>query len=175
MLGDAGMQTAISGINIFRSNSSRSLICLVLLAACEAYGAEPTNCLWSLKGESSGMLFLGGIAPDRESNCYVHGVLRGKGSLNGQSVPEETAGLPGFLAKLAPDGTVIWFKRLGFSTAMSSGLTVDADANVIVAGSFAESAKMGEETLRARGLIATVIAKFNPKGAGEYDVPYRYF
>jgi hypothetical protein len=132
--------------------------------------------LWatSAGGASSGDAGLA-IATDRRGSSYATGIFSGTATFGAgeakETVLETEGGIDVFVAKYAPDGTLLWATSAGGpSNDFPGGIATDRRGNSYVAGSFwVGPARFGEgeanETvLEAVGLDDVFVAKYAPDG-----------
>jgi len=102
------------------------------------------------------------IAVDAAGNSYLTGLFGGTVDFDPTGThPGDTdiltaaGGTDAFVAKYAPDNSLVWAKRMGGSTseATDSGQSIDVDGagNVYVTGQFRGTADFGSTTLTAAG------------------------
>ncbi len=104
------------------------------------------------------------VATDGAGNVYVTGFYSGTGIFGNFSLPN--AGLQDvFVAKLDPQGNVVWAKGMGGAD-YDAGTAVDVDVNgnVYVAGDFKASAQFGSFALNSAGSIDGFVEKLDPNG-----------
>ena len=109
---------------------------------------------------------------DKNDNIYITGEFRLLSKFLGQSV--NTKGESDiFLAKLSPEGNLLWLKAFG-STGEDSGraLAIDNNGSIVLAASFSRSIDFGLGPLESNGNIDTAIVKFNPKGQTIWNRSY---
>ena len=91
------------------------------------------------------------------------------GTANFQGIPLTSQGTAGefniFLAKLRPDGTILWAKRYGGAD-FSTGFGVDTDlaGNIYTTGVFRGTATIGSTALTSQGAYDVYVAKLDPGG-----------
>jgi hypothetical protein len=126
--------------------------------------------VWRLRVGGSGDQSPYSVAADSAGNVYVGGAFLGKLSFGGD--PLVTGSQPpsgylsngaAFLAKLDPEGKVLWQKAFGLQqNAQIDSIAVDADDDVIVAGKFEGDIDFGGEVLE--GWSSGFLAKLDPDG-----------
>jgi len=132
-----------------------------------------------------------GIAVDAAGNSLVTGEFAGSATFGAGEANETTLTATEwsdiFIARYAPDGTLLWARSAGGSADdVGTGIVVDATGNALATGSFRGSATFGageanETTLTAVGLNDIFIAQYAPDGsllwarsAGGVGVDYGY-
>jgi hypothetical protein len=71
-----------------------------------------------------------------------------------------------FVARLAPDGKLLWVKTYGGDRADAAyGVDVDAAGNVVVAGGFETSIDLGGGVFKTAGYMDGFFLKLDPGGA----------
>jgi hypothetical protein len=104
------------------------------------------------------------IAVDGQGNLLVTGKLTVDLDLGGQLL-ESTGGGDGFVAKLAPDGTLLWGRVFGAAGEdFGTGVAFDGAGNAFVTGTFATSVDFGGGRHDSAGGADIVIAKFTSDG-----------
>ncbi len=126
--------------------------------------------VWRLRVGGSGDQSPYSVAADSAGNVYVGGAFLGKLSFGGD--PLVTGSQPpsgylsngaAFLAKLDPDGQLLWQKAFGLQqNAQIDSIAVGADDNVVVAGKFEGDIDFGGEVLE--GWSSGFLAKLDPDG-----------
>ncbi|MCB9069668.1 MAG: SBBP repeat-containing protein [Calditrichae bacterium] len=167
--------------NIYRKASyglsaKKNLFCwlMLLFTLLTVIPAAAQDLLWVKSAGGSGNDYGNSIAVDDNGNSYVTGYFRNTATF-GTGETNETilvsAGLSDFfLAKYAPDGTLIWAKRAGGSGIdISQGIVVDGDGNSLLIGYFNGTATFGagetnETILVSVGSFDIFLAKFAPDG-----------
>ncbi len=128
--------------------------------------------LWAKQsgGTSYGYAQGGAIAVDAEGNILVTGRLSAGSNTFGAGEPNETVLLGGdfFVAKYAPDGSLLWAKQVaGVGWDYGSGIAVDSAGNILVNGRFLVTATFGagepNETVLLGGDL--FLAKYAPNGS----------
>jgi hypothetical protein len=124
------------------------------------------------------------ISPDGVGNTYVTGHFYGTTDFDPAVVhaddsdiltPKGTSDI--FVAKYAPDNTLVWARRMGsdhvdsfpssptmFQFDWCGGLTVDRSGNAYVTGKFPGDADFGPFTLQAAGYTDSFVTKLGPDG-----------
>lgn len=93
------------------------------------------------------------IAFDKSGNIVVAGSFGGTLNLGGTTL-NSAGGDDVFVAKLAPSGQLLWAKAFGDGNVQTaSGISVDANGNVYVAGNFKGAINFGGGTLSAAGTL----------------------
>lgn len=129
------------------------------------YFADPTTGVMGSDRHHSTQAF--DMAVDSGGNVYFVGRFANTGANFGNGVIPFSGGQwDGFLVKYSGAGLLRWVKRLGgIGDDSVTGVAVDADDNVIVAGTFTGSLNCGTTTITAEGGSLDTdcfVAKFTP-------------
>ncbi len=89
-----------------------------------------------------------GIAVDPTGNVFVSGLTTGA-----------------LVAKLSPEGALLWEKVFTASLASANAVAADANGDVIVAGSFLDAIDLGGPTRSSAGSFDVFLARLDPDGA----------
>ena len=81
------------------------------------------NQVWSQTFEGQSDKGFGGLIKNHENQLYAWANFRGKLSINDQVVETEEFAYEWFLAKISPEGELLWVSRAGNDQNISSGLT----------------------------------------------------
>ncbi len=108
------------------------------------------------------------VEMDKENNIIIGGVFY-SGSINFHGVSYPCKGsAETFLAKYAPDGTLLWVKTFGSNTVSDDllhNLVVDEDNNIYATGFFGNSPlELGDTTLNSSGVFNAFLVKYAPGG-----------
>lgn len=121
------------------------------------------NLLWAASEIASGGDFRKAVAADGLGNAYVCGSFSGPaifGTTHFTSSGEDI-----FLAKYAPDATLLWAKKIGGpSDDAAFGIAVSPAGNFVVTGSFGNTTDFGGSKLTAAGISDVFITKFTSDG-----------
>lgn len=125
----------------------------------------PSPTLWSKRFGDASPQSATVLATDSAGNVIVAGYYGGEIDLGGGSLPVATPLAEDiFVAKLDPAGNHIWSKGCGGGSSRVWSLTIDADDNVVFAGSFSDTADFGGEPLAAGNLTNGFLAKLDAYG-----------
>jgi hypothetical protein len=104
------------------------------------------------------------IVYDNEENYLITGWFHGRAHFdNINFVPVGRGDV--FIAKLDPQGNVIWAKRAGGAGEdLGQAITADALGNSYVAGDFLETAYFGDDSLISKGNYDIFVAKYDRAG-----------
>jgi len=103
------------------------------------------------------------VAVGADDAVIVGGSVSGPADLGGGTLDGDVD--DAFVAKLSPDGTLVWGKRWGDASGqLVECLAVDADRNVVVSGGFGGTLDFGGEPLASAGDEDLFIAKLDPDG-----------
>lgn len=120
-------------------------------------------------------------AVDTEGNTYVTGLLYGSMDLDplvdrpdGSDILTPPGSQSAYIAKYAPDNTLIWARQVGSSYRRTTNpndpfeqgrsLAVDTAGNVYVSGDFVGQAHFGSITLNGTGSTDVFVTKLDPNG-----------
>ncbi len=123
------------------------------------------NHLWSKRFGDPGLQAPSNVAVDSAGNIVVVGTFNGNLDLGGG--PLTSAGEDDvFVVKLDADGNHLWSKRFGEATfdQESSGVAVDPDGNVLVAGLLKGTVDFGGGPLTSAGAFDAFVLKLDPSG-----------
>ncbi len=131
--------------------------------------------LWAKRAGGTDYYYGLGIAVDGDGNSYVTGYFYGSATFGPGEANETTLTSAGFddifVAKYAPDGTLLWAKRAGGTDYdYGFGIAVDGAGNSYVTGYFYDSVtfspdEANETTLTSAGFADIFVAKYAPDGA----------
>ena len=104
------------------------------------------------------------ISADSKDNLYVTGFFQGEARFDNITL-KSNGDRDIFIAKYDGSGKVVWARQAG-SSGIDKGFSVCCDPhdNVLVTGSFRETAAFGDRKLTARGFSDIFIAKYDPAG-----------
>jgi hypothetical protein len=120
-------------------------------------------------------------AVDSAGNTYVTGILYGTMDFDpavvrpdGSDILTSRGSSDAFVAKYAPDNSLVWARRMGSDYVHSSnpndpyeegkGIAVDGSGNVYVTGNFVGQADFGPFTLTGLGSTDVFVTKLDPNG-----------
>jgi Beta-propeller repeat len=123
-------------------------------------------------GNDTGGSAAADVATDQAGNTYLTGSFSGTVDFDPAAAhPGDTDILTSrgsgdaFVAKYAPDDSLVWVRRMGGDASDSGGrVAVDASGNVYVAGTFRGSADFGSTTLSTAGDSDGFVTKLNSGG-----------
>lgn len=145
-------------------------------ASCQGALACGVSPQWSKAFDSpDGQMGSSGLAVDAQGNTFVTGYLAGQTDF-GDGPMTVTAPLGGFLAKFAPDGALLWSKRLG-TDAVSlspSDVAVDPAGHVIVLGLVSGGGPLDVDGLQVgtSGGLDTVVVQMDGDGHPIWGLAY---
>ncbi|MDJ1469362.1 SBBP repeat-containing protein [Xanthocytophaga flava] len=107
------------------------------------------------------------VALDANGNCYLTGGFQNTASFaTGVTVTSAGGNNDIFLAKYAPDGSVLWVKRAGGNGEdIGIGLATDVAGNIFLTGRFSNTSNFGSINLTSIGNFDGFIAKYAPDGS----------
>lgn len=104
------------------------------------------------------------LAVDTEGSIYLAGSFSGTGTFSGETLMS-AGGTDAFLAKYAPDGTVVWVRRGGSSQDDAAfGVAVDDSGAAHLSGSFEGTAQFGSLSLQSAGGSDVFVVQHTPSG-----------
>lgn len=107
------------------------------------------------------------VAVDGAGDVYVAGTFRGTIDLGSGPLESEALGVDMFVAKLAPDGSALWSKRVGTANVdQVQGMEVDAQGGVALIGYVGDGADFGAGPMTFNG--GPFVAKLEPDGTVAY-------
>jgi CSLREA domain-containing protein len=137
--------------------------------ACDigAVEGDDGDVVWARSAGGTGSDLSRDVEVDASGNSYVVGTITGSATFGSgpSAVTLVTQGAKdGFLAKYAPDGSLLWAKRLGGSSSDEAwGLAVDLSGNPIVTGVFDGTVAFGVLGI-VNGTNDMFVAKYSPAG-----------
>lgn len=143
----------------------RSVVAYFLLCSSLAVAQTPD---WALTAANDGWVPPTGMTQDADGNIYVCGSYdQGPMSFGNFSVPYGW-NFDGYVAKIDPNGTVLWLKRIGGTEAdLVTDVDVDAMGNVYIIGQcrFGSTAQFGTFSFNPTGVYDGFLAKLSPTGS----------
>ncbi len=128
--------------------------------------------LWARGAGSTGAEFYGGIKVDGSGNVCFDGYYQGAPLVIGNLTLTASGGYDGFVAQYNSAGTPLWANKLySAGDEYVDDITVDANNNIYVAGSFAGTIiTIGTATLNNSlpGAIDAFVAKYNSAGVYQW-------
>lgn len=120
--------------------------------------------LWATRIGGTDYDYIHTVAVDGAGNIIITGFFYGTTQI-GDDVYTSYGSQDIFVAKLSPDGTVIWSVRAGGPMAdYVSGLGLDQEDNLLVSGFFYGEMAIGDTTLTAGASSAIFLAKIDGTG-----------
>ena len=109
------------------------------------------------------------VAADRDGNIFLAGDFSGSLQFDNQTIKSDSS-YDVFLAKLSPEGKVLWSRRFGGDGRdLASGLSVDHVGNVFLTGEFRGTIDFGGGPLASAGDVDIFLAKIDPNGKHVYS------
>jgi hypothetical protein len=122
------------------------------------------NIQWTKQGDKNHETTITDIAIDTDGFIYVTGAYKGSPYFNG-TVLTTSDSIDIFLAKYAPNGSLIWIKEeTGTSLEIGSSIAVDNIGNIFIAGRFEGTAIISDSTFTSIDSTDIFIAKYNNAG-----------
>jgi hypothetical protein len=160
--------------DIFVAGSFRSTIALdgARLMATDTEASflvarySPRGALLWAKQATGGSSAAHSIAIDASGNVLIAGRINGPGEFEGERIP---AGPHVLIAKLTPDGSLVWLQRFEGSEAehaqnIAKAVTTDAADNIYVTGDLGGRLQVGPHTLSATGWQDMFVSKLSGSG-----------
>ncbi|MFT3775451.1 MAG: hypothetical protein QM820_59650 [Minicystis sp.] len=102
------------------------------------------------------------VAADSEGHLVWAGTLRGTVDLCGEHAPEGAGNA--FVTKLLPDGSPLWIKVFGGDGSRVEALSVAANDEIVIGGSFDGTLDAGNGKRVSKGADDAFVAKLDPGG-----------
>lgn len=119
------------------------------------------NLEWHKIGSSSGSVNLAALATDAEGFTYAAGYFTGILSF-GNIVIGSLNETDAFLAKISPNGSVLWLKTLpGMGNQSFTGITTGATGQLYVCGQFNQPFEWNGNTTTPTGNVSAFVAQYN--------------
>lgn len=113
------------------------------------------------------------IAFDAEGNLFVAGGFDGDLDLGGEKlVGKEGQSLDAFIAKLAPDGALLWQKMYGSGLARITDIATDATGRVAMVGDFSHQIDFGGGPVKTTTARSAFFGMLNGAGELEWAKPF---
>ncbi len=131
------------------------------IAKYNSFGAQQ----WAAQGNGSGAFHNACITVDRAGNCWVAGSFARTVNLGNQQLVSQ-GGEDIFIARYDYYGILRWASRIGGAgDDYARAVSVDANGNMVIVGSFTGSATIGGATLISAGAEDLFVAKYDTGGA----------
>jgi hypothetical protein len=122
------------------------------------------NAEWAKRLSGSGDDLIRDVFQDGQGNIFLAGQYGSGCSYEGISMPSEGES-DGFIARLNPEGELIWLKTTTNTGKMQwNRVATDSAGNLIALGQFSDTLVLGNNTLTSNSFFNMVLAKFNPAG-----------
>lgn len=119
---------------------------------------------WSKRLSGSADDIIRCVYQDSQGDVFLAGQYASPASFDGNSLPY-AGETDGFLARLHPDGQIVWIKTSTNSGSMNwNRVATDASGNTIGLGQFTDTLILGSYTLIGNSFPNLVLAKWNPAG-----------
>lgn len=124
--------------------------------------------LWTTHFAGDGDDYGNALALDPNGNVLVVGFFAGTVDFGGKSLTSQ-GDKDIFVAKLSPDGDVLWVNRYGDSLGqVAIGVASDTKGDVLVTGCFAGAITVGGSVLQSPGLDDAFVMKLGPDGSARW-------
>jgi hypothetical protein len=105
------------------------------------------------------------VAVDRDGNILVAGSFYGSIDF-GDGPLTSGGGADIFVLKLDPNGDHLWSRRIGGGDGQTGqSIAVDPEGNALIAGSFLNTIRLGDDVLKSSGRSTLFLAKLSPDGS----------
>ncbi len=119
---------------------------------------------WSKRLSGSADDIIRCVHQDAQGDVFLAGQYASPASFDGNSLPY-AGETDGFLARLNPDGQIVWIKTSTNTGNMNwNRVATDASGNTIALGQFTDTLILGTNTLISNSFPNLVLAKWNPAG-----------
>jgi hypothetical protein len=122
------------------------------------------NLLWSRSAGGSGTDYALGIAVDSIGNVYATGSFQYVADFGNVSITNRGGGGGLFLAKYDSQGNLVWVKKATGESVRGQSAAVDAQGNVFVTGTFAQTAYFDSLSISTRPAVNIFVAKYDRNG-----------
>ena len=128
------------------------------------YSQINTGFCWATHAGSRGSETANGVAVDPQGNSYVVGSFQGTATFGSTNL-SSAGGHDIFLAKLNPQGDLLWVTQAGgVNDDVGYDVSVDASGNAFITGYYVKSAKFGPTTIVNGGGFDLFVAKYSSAG-----------
>lgn len=131
-------------------------------------------CIWSKRFTVTvASAVFSAIDVDASGNVFIGGNFKGTANFGGEDLVS-AGNTDIFMARFTSNGNHVWSKRLGGSATLYgdslAGLIIDQQGDIVIAGSFFESANFGGDWLGAAWTgFHPFVAKFNADGVHQWS------
>lgn len=165
--GDLVLLTNVSGAVDFGAGSSESAgLTDVFVTRLDQGG----GLVWSKQLRGPGDDYGNAIALDPKGNVLVAGSFEQTAELDGHTIASEGS-KDVFVAKLSPDGDVLWVQRFGDGfTQAAIGVASDLSSDVLVTGCVGGTMKVGDDLLASPASDDAFVMKLGPDGSPRWGL-----
>jgi hypothetical protein len=176
--GNSVVTGSFSSRAIFGADESNETVLLSSAGSSDIYIAKYTpggSLIWVTQAGGEITDFGSGLALDIAGNSVVTGAFWGKATFGADELNQTVLTSAGnhdiFVAKYAPDGSLVWATQAGGENSdLGSGLALDTAGNSVVTGTFSGKATFGagesnESVLTSAGGNELFIAKYAADGS----------
>jgi hypothetical protein len=119
---------------------------------------------WATNAGSRGLETANGVAVDPQGNSYVVGSFQGTATFGSTNLVS-SGGHDIFLAKLDPQGALLWVTQAGgVNDDVGYDVSVDTSGNAFITGYYVKTAKFGQSTVANAGGFDLFVAKYTSAG-----------
>jgi ankyrin repeat protein len=128
--------------------------------------------LWNLQVASSSLVDVSAVASDAAGDFYVCGAFQRELTIGGSTLAGGARPAI-FVAKLSPDGAVVWAKAFsGAGYDAARGIAADPDGTIYVTGTFQDRLSFGGDELQAYVFRDVFVASFDPNGNHRWSTAF---
>jgi hypothetical protein len=139
----------------------------LLLLARPGYSQSP-RWQWAVQAAGSSVSQVKNVAVDAQGNTYLVGFFSENIRFGATSLISQGAS-DLFVAKLSPQGNWEWAVAAGSTGSdRATGVTLDAQGHVFIAGSFSNQMSLAGKTLRSQGAMDVFVAQISTAGKWQW-------
>jgi hypothetical protein len=142
----------------------RSIITIIFILLTVSLLSQTNEWQWAFHAGGSGYDIASDVVLDSLGYVYVTGAFEGTIQFGLETITS-IGNSDLFVAKLGPDGSLIWFRHLGNNGRnYCSSITIDNDGSIFLTGYFSNSLCFGSTTLTSIGYWDIFVAKIDANG-----------
>jgi Secretion system C-terminal sorting domain/Beta-propeller repeat len=123
------------------------------------------NCIWAKQAvvNKNSLAFGNGITADKSGNTYIIGQFEGSAAFGNNNLIAVNDSLSIFIVKYDSGGNCLWAKQAG-NKVTGNGISIDANGNSYITGSFRDTAKFGNTTIITTDSGSVYVSKYDANG-----------